>query len=69
MIILNPVLGGKIRGVITTLFAVYVLAEQSFGFADETWAGWVTKGAAFAVAAIQILTHGTEVGNDAISGD
>jgi len=64
MVILDPVLGGKIRGVINTLFAVAVVASQTFEF--DTTEAWsiVSKIVAFLIVAIQILTHGTTVGNE-----
>ncbi len=61
--ILDPDLGARARWVVSTIFAIYVLAEQTFGFAGEPWAGWVTKIAAFLIAAINLLARGTTIGN------
>lgn len=60
MILLDPVLGGKIRMVINTLFAIAVIASQTFGFEDDNWWSWAVKIVGFVIVAIQILTHGTE---------
>ena len=63
MDILDPVLGGKIRATLTTLFAVFVLAQEIWSsLPEQSWVGNVTKVYAFAIGAIQILTHGTDVG-------
>lgn len=63
MILLDPVLGGKIRAVITTLFAVAVAASTMFGFEDTDAWSIASKVVAFLIIAIQILTHGSDVGN------
>lgn len=64
MNILDPVLGGKIRAVITTFFAVFVLAQEIWAsLPEQSWVANVTKVYAFAIGAIQILTHGTDIGN------
>jgi uncharacterized membrane protein len=63
LVILNPVLGGKIRAWLVTLFGVFVLVTQFWpSVAEQGWAGTVTKVYAFAVALIEYLTHGTDVG-------
>lgn len=64
LIVLDPVWGGRIRGVLNTVFAVFVLVLQFWPeLSDEGWAGTVVKVYAFAIAIIQVLTHGTDVGN------
>ena len=66
LIILNPLWGGRIRAVLNTVFVVFVLVTQFWPeLADEGWAGTVIKVYGFLVALVQILTHGTTVGNDA----
>lgn len=65
MVLLDPVLGGKIRAAINTLFAIAVVASQMFEFEDTD--GWLiaSKVVAFAIIVIQILTHGSDYGNAA----
>jgi len=63
-VILDPVLGGKIRGVLVTLFAVFVLILSTFpDIQDDSWVGIVTKVYAVIIGTIEILTHGTSAGN------
>ena len=70
MILLNPVLGGKIRGALVTLFAVFMVVTQFWPeLNDEGWVGTVIKVYGAALAVIEILTHGTEVGNAPPFGD
>ena len=65
MVLLDPVLGGKVRAIINTLFAIAVVASQMFEFEDtEAWL-ITSKIVAFAIITIQILTHGTDYGNAA----
>lgn len=67
MTLLNPILGGKIRGIITTLFAIWILVLQSYpALADQAWSGQVATAYALLVGAIQILTHATDVGGSGI---
>ena len=61
--ILDPTLGGKIRAVITMCFGILVFVEETFGWADQSWAGLAAKVYAVAVFVIQALTHFTDVGN------
>lgn len=64
LIILNPLWGGRIRGVVNTLFAIFVLVLHFWNeLADEPWVGTVVTIYAFLVALIQLLTHGTTIGN------
>ena len=63
MNLLDPILGDKLRSIITTLFACFIVVQQSFDFGEEPWAILVAKIVAVSVACIQILTHGTDVGD------
>ena len=64
MVLLDPQLGGRIRAVITTLFAIFVEAQSFFpDLAAQGWVGTVTKVYGLALAVIYILTHGTDAGN------
>lgn len=63
--IFSPILGGKIRGVLNTIFVVFVLVTQFWpSIGEEGWAGTVIKVYGFLVALVQILTHGTTIGPD-----
>jgi hypothetical protein len=64
--ILNPELGGRIRGILNTVFAVFILLTQYWSeLGEQGWAGTVVKVYAFLIALVQILTHGTQIGNEA----
>lgn len=64
MILLDPVLGGKIRSVLITLGLIWVLLQQTWPtITDLSWASNVTKVIAVAGGIIEILTHHTAVGN------
>lgn len=65
LIVLNPLWGGRIRGVINTLFAIFVIVLKFWPeLAHQGWAGTVVTVYAFIVTVIQLLTHGTTIGND-----
>ena len=61
--ILDPVLGGKIRAVITILFTILIFAVEQFDAVDTGWVILVTKIYAIIVFAIQALTHLTPIGD------
>ena len=61
--ILDPTLGGRLRAVITMLFGILVFIEDTFGWADQSWAATVAKVYAVVVFIIQALTHFTDIGN------
>ena len=63
MNLLDPTLGGKLRSVLLTLSAAWVLAQQSFDFGVNNWAVTVTKVIAFLIALLEIVTHHTDIGN------
>lgn len=63
MQILDPELGGKIRAVITSLFAIGVFAVEQFDLqTSEAWT-IVGKVVAIALVAVQALTHYSDIGN------
>lgn len=65
MIILNPALGGKIRGALVSLFAIFVVIMQFWPELEaQGWTGTVTKVYGAALAIIEILTHATPVGGE-----
>lgn len=64
MVLLDPQLGGRIRAVITTLFAIFIEVQSFFPeVGEQGWVGTVTKVYGLVLAAIYILTHGTDAGN------
>lgn len=63
MQLLDPVLGGKIRQVIVTIFAILVAGADIFSYEGQTWYEWASKIYAFTLVVIQYLTHRTDLGN------
>lgn len=64
MVLLDPTLGGRIRAVLTTLFACFVEVQSFFPeVGAQGWVGTVTKVYGLALAVIYVLTHGTSAGN------
>lgn len=64
MRLLDPVLGGKIRGVIMSLYATFVALCEYVGWGNSGWYETVVTVVGASLIVLQGLTHWTDVGSD-----